>query len=811
MALLVEMGWGGLVQLPDTITWTDVSRSVSMTAGVTINRGASDEVSEIQPGTASLTVNNRDGAFTPGNSDSPYYPFVRRNVPIRIGVTTATARSGAAPWPLAQLVDDFDDDEVDPALWASVSGGTQETGGRIRVPLTPGAPAGIQSARQWKLTGSGVQIKFATVPTARGSSAASVMLSVTSTTAGTRIAWKYDAVNGTLTASSEVANADGSAVTIAYSPIDHAWLRIREAAGSVRWETSDDGTVWTVRRTAATPAWVGAQTQLLEIAATRTGGTGDYAEFDLIGHQVQWRFWGQVNDLPVSWTGLLSSVTVTATDLFKRLNRLPPLKSALAQEILLLQTSAYYPLTEPSASVTGGDLSGDAAGPLAIAQAGAGGTLDFATADGPPATNEQLPLFTPASTSAGKYLTTDMGAAYQAATGDKYNAMEAFFVTSTPGRVILALSSIDADWKITWSLSAAGALQAETVQAGNAVVLHTVTSGNLADGVIHHFAYDERTSNVYVDGVLKASSGVDEVAELRTLTVGGQGGTRLWSGTIGHVALYAVDNTIGAAMASHYAAGANGFEGETADVRISRLVSYAGINSVTILGSTHDPIAGQGEGGTGALARMQEVEATESGRLYAERDYFGLAYQSRDVRYNPDPASEVFVIDYADLDTLGVELADDDQKLVNGVTASRPGGATQRITAPASVFAYGPYEQDLTILKTSDNSVLDAGYWLVSRYADPDPELREVPVEAFTMPIYSDILDADISDFFTVYDLPPQAPAAELRVYVEGYTETIKEQSHMIQFRTSRADVDSVWVLEDPQYGALGLTTRLAY
>jgi hypothetical protein len=56
--------------------------------------------------------------------------------------------------------------------------------------------------------------------------------------------------------------------------------------------------------------------------------------------------------------------------------------------------------------------------------------------------------------------------------------------------------------------------------------------------------------------------------------------------------------------------------------------------------------------------------------------------------------------------------------------------------------------------------VLDAAYWRVSRYADPAPELREVPIEAYTMSTYLDILDADISSYFSVTSMPSQAPAS---------------------------------------------------
>ncbi|MEU0634561.1 hypothetical protein, partial [Streptomyces sp. NPDC005989] len=79
------------------------------------------------------------------------------------------------------------------------------------------------------------------------------------------------------------------------------------------------------------------------------------------------------------------------------------------------------------------------------------------------------------------------------------------------------------------------------------------------------------------------------------------------------------------------------------------------------------------------------------------------------------------------------------------------------------------------------------------------------------VPQYLDILAADISSYFTVTNLPEQSTASSLRVTVEGYTETIRERSHLIQFRTSASSTDSVWVLDDPVYGLLGITTRLAY
>ncbi|MGW7085011.1 LamG-like jellyroll fold domain-containing protein [Streptomyces sp. NPDC054871] len=817
MPLLIEAGWGGLVQAPTTITWTDITQYVDTVQGVSVTRGASDERAETQPGQASLVLDNADGRFTPGNTGSPYYPFVRRNAPIRVSVAVIPARTGSAPYPLAMLGDDFDDERIDSALWANAYGGVSEVGGRARVPLNPGVVAGYQTARQWTLTGSKITAKLCRVPAANGSSAASASMWINSTTSGTRLGWTYNPLTNVLSCQSQTSFFDGTPVSMTYSAIDHAWLRVREAAGVLYWESSGDGFGWTIRRYAATPAWVGAQTQLVDFSATRTGGTTDYIEWDLVGAEIRPRFWGMVNEFPVEWEGLYSKVGITCTDLFKRLNRLPPLRSMLAEEILhhddpnyYDQLDAYFPLVEPADSTSAGDVSGRGCGALAITQAGAGGTLEFGS-DGLPATEDTSVTFTPVSASAGKYLAADLGATFEEADNHRTLMMEAWIKTTTPGRAILGLYESNLDHQIVLTLTAGGVLAVESIDDGRPLWIATTSSANLADGQWHHIVHDNWTKTCYVDGV-QVGTGLPiwTTYGMRYLHVGGYRGGRLFSGQIAHVAFSHGNGAIGATLAAHYEAGTTAHAGEPADDRIRRLARYAGLESVTVWGATHDPVSGQGGGGTGVVARMREIETTEAGRLFVERDWYGIAYQSRDVRYNPSPASETFTIDYADLEP-GTNLADDDQKMVNVVEASRPGGATQRASAPASVDAFGPYEAQLEILKASDNSVLDAAYWLVSRYADPQPELREVAIEAYTMPTYLDILDAEISSYFSVYNLPAQAPASTLRVTVEGYTETIKDRSHIIQFHTSASITDSVWVLDDPVYSVLDTSTRLAY
>lgn len=821
MPLLVEAGWGGLVQYPWTITWTDITQYVNDARGVAISRGASDELSDTQPGTATIVFDNDDGHLTPGNSTSPFYPYVRRNAPIRVSVAVMPTVSGAAPYPMAMLGDDFDDGRIDSTRWPTATGGATETSaGRLRIPMTPGVDTNFTSARTWKLLASQLTAKLAAAPAANGSSNAAASMWVTSTTSGTRIGWRYDALTGVLAAMSQVGFADGTPTNLTYSAIDHAWLRVRETSGTVYWETSNDGFVWTIRRTLATPAWVTSQTHAVDLPTTRTGGTAGYIEWDLVGAEVRPRFWGMVNEWPVEWEGLVSTVTVTATDLFKRLNRQPVLKSMLAEEILhqsvpsiTTMLSAYYPLTEASGATAAGDISGSGCGALAVTQAGAGGTLEFGS-EGLTETGDTSVTFTPTGTSAGKYLTGDLGQTFQDTSTTTPMNVEVWIKTTTTSRAILGMFDAGLDNQYVLAINASGELTIEhTNSGGTLTVYNSVRVVN--DGEWHHIFHDGYLNKrLYIDGVAAPFTlSVVDTPGLRTLHVGGYRGGRMFAGQIAHVAVTHAQGDIGDTLTPiRWEAGTTGFSGEAADERIERLARYADLTGVTILGSTFDPIASQGPAGSSVVARMREVEATESGRLYVERDYYGVTFQSRDLRYNPTPASEVFTIDYADLETRNAKLADDDQKLVNRLEASRPGGATQTVTAPASILAFGVYDPGaLSILKTSDNSVLDAAYWRVSRYANPQPELREVPIEAYSMSSYLDILDADISSYFSVYNLPSQAPSSTLRVTVEGYTETIRDRSHVIQFHTSTSFNDTVWVLNDATYSVLGSTTRLAY
>ncbi len=95
-------------------TWTDISRYVYQRVPIQITGGRSQEGDTPNPAQAVLTVNNRDGSFSPLYTGGQFYPFLTRNVQIRISAaaisTTGNHYSGYRFWgevsrwpPLADL------------------------------------------------------------------------------------------------------------------------------------------------------------------------------------------------------------------------------------------------------------------------------------------------------------------------------------------------------------------------------------------------------------------------------------------------------------------------------------------------------------------------------------------------------------------------------------------------------------------------------------------------------------------------------------------------------------------------------------
>src|SRR5712691_1495123 len=77
-----------IVELLLNGVWVDISRFVYQRDIIDITGGKQDEsAGKPQPARMALTLNNRDGRFTPKNTSGAYYPYLAADTPVRMSVT----------------------------------------------------------------------------------------------------------------------------------------------------------------------------------------------------------------------------------------------------------------------------------------------------------------------------------------------------------------------------------------------------------------------------------------------------------------------------------------------------------------------------------------------------------------------------------------------------------------------------------------------------------------------------------------------------------------------------------------------------
>jgi hypothetical protein len=182
------------------------------------------------------------------------------------------------------LKDDFNDGvRADDWSRAYVQGGATraETGGElVLTPSTSASQAGYVSATAFDLTNDQVAIEVPQILSAATPAYAELELS-----AGSGRYVEFFVQSGLV--KMVEANGGGSVTraSVTYSATDHRWWRLREATGTLYWETSADGHVWTTRFSEADPfALTALDVYLLAStnAAVSTPGSLHYDNYNLL-------------------------------------------------------------------------------------------------------------------------------------------------------------------------------------------------------------------------------------------------------------------------------------------------------------------------------------------------------------------------------------------------------------------------------------------------------------------------------------------------------------------------------------------------
>lgn len=798
----VELRLGGV--------WTDVTGFVYQRDPISITRGRSDEAGKTDPGRCSLTVNNRDGRFSPRNPRGPYFGSIGRNTPIRVYVRHGD-RALFSPG-----VEDRDRVTTPDSAQLSVTGDID-----IRIDAT---------ARHWAATGlaskyefQGDQRSWAFYVQPGGELA---------------FAWSTDGTvgNRTVVESTEpiVTSAGRQAlrvtldvsvqvITFYTAPtIDGPWTQL-DVVDNFGATSIFDGTAelevghlediggflpisgrihaFELRNGINGPL-VADPVFAAQVEGARSFTDGQGNTWTLQGEteitDKRYRFHGEVSEWPQRWDTSDSDVyaQVEAAGILRRLAAgAVPLQSALRRELTSPDAAnlpvAYWPCedgrrAEEIASAL------DSGRPMTIT-----GTPDLA-ADNTFVCSEPLPT---------------MGSAIFKGRAPRYDV-----TGQTQVRLLLAVPDSGAgDTEKIVTIDTTGSvqrwdLQYSTIGGGGGLHLlgfdennTQVANSNAADfGLDGHPArvsleFTQNGPDIDFDvAVLKVGSFARLVLNStaaghtfgRINRVSVNPGRNLGDVTVGHVSVHNEITDIFTLDSL------DGFTGEPPGERMQRLADEEGIPLEIIGNPEGAPWLGPQLPVT-LVDLFHEAAESDSGMLFEPRGQLGIGLRTHDSLYNQVP---VVSLDYAAAQVAGaIEPVDDDQATRNDVTVSRQGGSSSRIIqtdGPLSIHrppaGVGRYNTDVTVSAHHGEFLPHMAGWRVRLGTVDEARYPRITADFVTPGISSDpalveaLLFLDVGDRLTIVNPPPWLPPEPISQIVQGYTETFDESpQHTMTFNCS--------------------------
>jgi hypothetical protein len=169
------------------------------------------------------------------------------------------------------------------------------------------------------------------------------------------------------------------------------------------------------------------------------------------------------------------------------------------------------------------------------------------------------------------------------------------------------------------------------------------------------------------------------------------------------------------------------------------------------------------------LALLEEAAKADYGYLGEDYSTGGLTYRTGATLVNQEPRL-----------TVGTEVtkelapADDDQGLINDLTAERLDGSRRRLKDDESIAKAGPYEANVLLNVGSDDQLADQASIRLTIATWPEMRYGQVPIElSKDSALWPDWMQAAPGDLIVADSLPDTHPTPELRQLLDGYQETI--------------------------------------
>ena len=847
----VELAFGAdKAANPSTWEWVDLTNRTTADSkvnlydqSVTIEVGSEDESRQVQPATAGFTLHNFDGAVTPDNPTSPWYPNVRRGTPCRLSVNAGSPHlslpgvaGSYASTPDAAALDITGDIFV--AIDCHLEQGRLPT-----LSMLFSSKFGASGQRSWRTylaadglfrlswsadgtTSAGDEGNLLPLPISlTGRAVWAIGLDVNDGAGGHVLTWyTADTIAGPWSIHEQRTESGTTSIFSSTAPLEigsqiggQAQTGVMTFQGQVNaFQVRSGGPSGTIVANPDFTAQTPGATSFAD-SAGRTWTANGPATIDAW----QRRFVGEVAELSPVWpAGNLpnnAEVKVTAAGVLRRLiqgNK--RLSSALFRTITAPQNVdnlfGYWPFedgsgaTQISTPIAGAD-------PMSIV-----GTYSFASDD---RLDSSKPLLTVASGDTA-YMEAPVPAIPQLV-GVDWMVTRVFRIDDPSTGTPTQLMAVDtngrvATWRVTIDDTQVAISGVDENDVG--VVLDTIPTDDRFYDTFAFVMLRVTDDGVNVDWelhVIPIPAGLD--FDTSGTIVGNTGIPVMFrnnlagppSGVVvGHLAF-----TTG--LGESWTAPADiAFDGEPATQRIARLCDEEGV-PVTIDGplpevlasreAAWQAVADQGVQAMGPqradqtlVDLLKECAEVDMGVLTEMRNIPGFAYRARVTIENQDPALTWDVADRGVINPFEPTL--DDQKIRNDITANRIDGSAWRAIDEDSIALDGTYEDSLELNVKADGQLLDQAGWRLHLGTWPGMRYPSLPLELeFADDLIDDWVNLALGDLAAVTNLPSEHPVGDVEVLVEGYTETFSQWEWTAQLNCSPGGPWTVGIVEDDVLG----------
>jgi hypothetical protein len=792
-------------------TWTDITPLALYRDGINNRRGRQADNELIDKSTGNLSINNRNGDFSPRNPNSPYYGRIGRNTQMRVSM-----RAGAG-----RLVATTDSN----SRATSPDSAQQTLAGDIDLAFD-------MSTSNWRLgrdffykfDAAGNQrsyylsIDFSGYLVFRWSNDGATTLTSTSTQPVNWPLWGRKAVRVTL----DVDNGAAGNTTTFYvaDTIDSTFVQLGDPVVKVGTTSIFDSTAQLTidldTRCVINAAWVKSGIGGTKVAnpdfriqpretTTFIDSTG--AVWSTVGTTAmvdtnRYRVWGEVSSLPQKWdtTGNDVWTPVEINGPFRRFSQgATPLKSALYRGITTAdedQYVAYWPAEDGtnSTSIASG-LGGTA---MRVE-----GTPSFATYTAFAASNP-LPTVNNSRWVGTVPTHTDTGEV-------QFRCLMAIPSTLTSNIVLYRLwcGGTAERWDIIYNVT--GDL---TVKSYNNVGTNIYDSGAInmnMDGKDSYFAFQLVQNGANIDWDIATFEIGSDIALIPSGTLAANTITRVLRVEVSpdkNVDEMACGHISVSSTATNPSLGDTDYDlitaysgRETAIDRLQRLCDEEGIGyrpvGITSASSGEAPDETMGpQLPRTLLDLLHEAERTDGGIFFEDRESFGFLYLLRAGLYNRNAQIE---LDYAQNQMVDFVPVDDDLTVRNDITVQRSAsgaftGSSATAILPTGVLSVqappdgvGRYDTTIQINNTDDDILIHYAYFQL-HLGTLDRSRASLTVHlgnpkfSGNLNLTGQILDLDIGSRVDVANPPAWLPPDDMTFIVQGYSEHISNFEHIIEF-----------------------------